>query len=62
VDRAGFDYRLTAGSPAINAGTDPGLVGGVSLVPTYQYRHTARRDKRTTAGGTIDVGAYEYAP
>jgi hypothetical protein len=61
VDRAGFDYRLTAGSPAVNAGTDPGLAGAFSLMPVFQYQNPAQRDARATVG-TIDVGAYEYAP
>ena len=61
VDRAGFDYRLTAGSPAVNAGTDPGLAGSFSLMPVFQYKNSAQRDVRTSVG-TIDVGAYEYAP
>lgn len=61
VDRAGFDYRLAAGSPAINAGTDPGVVGTFSLLPTYQYKNPAQRDARASVG-TIDIGAYEYAP
>ena len=61
VDRAGFDYRLTAGSPAVNAGTDPGLAGSFSLTPVFQYRNPAQREARAVVG-TIDVGAYEYAP
>ena len=61
VDRAGFDYRLAAGSPAIDAGTDPGLAGTFSLTPMFQYRNPAQREARNTAG-PIDVGAYEYVP
>jgi hypothetical protein len=59
VNRATFDYRLTAGSPAINMGTDPGIGAGVSLVPISQYLHPANRQDRPIAG-TIDIGAYEF--
>jgi hypothetical protein len=59
VDSANFDYRLAAGSPAINAGSDPGTGAGVSLVPTSQYLHPASRQDRPSVG-TIDIGAYEF--
>ncbi|MGC2518197.1 MAG: hypothetical protein WA373_03710 [Burkholderiales bacterium] len=59
VDRANFDYRLTSTSPAINAGTDPGSVGSVSLTPTSQYLHPINRQDRPV-NGTIDIGAYEF--
>lgn len=58
VDRANFDYRLAAGSPAIDAGSDPGLGAGISLAPTSHYLHPASRQDRPSAG-TIDIGAYE---
>ena len=61
VDSANFDYRLAAGPPAINAGSDPGTGAGVSLVPTSQYLHPFNREDRPTRNG-IDMGAYEYAP
>jgi len=60
VNAGNFDYRLTSGATAINAGTNPGSVPGVSLIPEFQYVHPARREARTTVG-TIDVGAYEAA-
>ena len=60
IDRTGFDYRLAARSPAINAGTDPGTVNGQSLVPVSQYLHPRRNESRP-AIRTIDVGAYEFA-
>jgi hypothetical protein len=59
VNSAGFDYHVTAGSPAINAGTDPGTVGTVSLRPTSQYVHPISRQDRPV-NGTIDIGAYEF--
>jgi hypothetical protein len=59
ADRAGFDYRLAAGSAAINAGTAPGTGAGVSLAPTSQYVHPINRQDRPI-NGTIDIGAYEF--
>jgi hypothetical protein len=55
-----FDYRLTANASAINAGTNPGSLPGVSLIPDFQYVHPARRESRS-AGAAVDVGAYEAA-
>jgi hypothetical protein len=60
VDQANFDYRLTSGSPARDAGSVPGTVGGVSLVPAFQYVHPARRQARPSSDGRTDVGAYEF--
>jgi hypothetical protein len=61
VNAAGFDYHLTAGSPARNAGTAPGtdVSGTVSLTPTSQYLHPANRQDRPV-DGMIDIGAYEF--
>jgi hypothetical protein len=56
-----FDYRLNSGVAAINAGSNPGSVPGVSLIPDFQYVHPARREVRNTAG-SFDVGAYEAGP
>jgi hypothetical protein len=61
VNEGTFDYRLTATSPAINAGTAPGTAGGVSLAPSYQYVHKAKRQSRAR-DSRIDIGAYEFAP
>jgi hypothetical protein len=60
VDSANFDYHLAAGSPAIDEGSDPGTGAGISLVPTSQYVHPARRQDRPSAGSKIDIGAYEF--
>ena len=54
VDRANYDYRLQTGSPAINAGVDPGSL----LTPLYQYVHPACGEARL-AIGAIDIGAWE---
>ncbi|MBN1671580.1 MAG: right-handed parallel beta-helix repeat-containing protein [Kiritimatiellae bacterium] len=61
ADQAGFDYRLTAGSPAVDAGLEPGSANGVSLAPTLQYVHAAATEARPAAGA-LDIGAYEFAP
>ena len=37
VNASAGNYQLAAGSPAINAGTQPGSANGVSLVPTSEY-------------------------
>lgn len=59
VDPRRFDYRLRAGSPAIDAGIDPGSAHGMSLTPVAQYVERAREVPRV-AVGRLDVGAYEY--
>jgi hypothetical protein len=58
VDRAGFDYRLRAGSPCIDAGGDPGAAGAMALGPMFHYLHPLQSEVRRTMG-TIDIGAYE---
>jgi centrosomal CEP192-like protein len=60
VNSAGYDYHLTSGSAAINAGADPGSNGTFSLSPAFQYMHPACAEGRTLVG-TIDVGAYEFS-
>ena len=59
VSAATYDYHLTAGSPCANAGTDPGMGGGQSLVPLAEYTHPRAGVVRTSVG-TIDIGAYEF--
>ncbi|MCC6474645.1 MAG: right-handed parallel beta-helix repeat-containing protein [Burkholderiales bacterium] len=59
--RDGFDYRLGQGSPAIDAGADPGSAGTMSLRPVMQYVHRAGAERRPF-DGAIDAGAYEFAP
>lgn len=55
VDLAGYDYHLAEGSPAIDAGVDP----GASLVPDLHYLHPAQTEPRPVVG-PLDVGAYEF--
>jgi hypothetical protein len=60
VNAAAYDYHLTAGSPAINTGTSPGLSGtGLALTPDKEYSHIANFVTRT-ASGPIDRGAFEF--
>ncbi len=61
ANRTAYDYRLTALSPAIDAGDDPGLVNGFDLTPTSQYVHKAAGQARPVVG-PLDVGAYEHQP
>lgn len=56
VDRAGLDMRLVAGSPAIDAGVDPGAF----TRPVLEYRHATQLVARQSVGA-FDVGAHEYA-
>lgn len=58
VDRAGFDYHLRAGSPALGKAVDPGSADQFSLVPTSEYEHPLLEVARS---GHADVGAYEAA-
>jgi len=59
VDLNNFDYHLTAASPAINAGTQPGTANDVPLEPLYQYVQPACGEHRVPEG-IIDIGAYEF--
>jgi hypothetical protein len=60
VNQASFDYHLREGSPAIDAGTDPGSANGFSLTPVFDYVHPACGETRSIVGSAIDIGAYEY--
>jgi hypothetical protein len=55
-----FDYHLPAGSPAVDAGVDPGSAAGFDLTPKYQYVHPLGRESRRQTGA-IDIGAYEFS-
>lgn len=56
-DEAVFDYRLNAGSPAIDTGIDPGMANGVPLMPQWEYIHPADSVIRTNSGKP-DIGAF----
>jgi hypothetical protein len=60
VDRAGFDYHLTAASAARDAGEDPGAApSGFDLRPQYEYIRPAGRAPRIR-DRALDAGAYEF--
>jgi hypothetical protein len=59
VDKAKGDYRLTADSPAIDKGKDPGMAGTFGLAPGMQYVHPAASEKRPVKGA-LDAGAFEF--
>ena len=59
VNPSAYDYRLTSGSPAIDAGADPGTGSGMALLPLYEYVHPSCGEVRNTIGA-IDVGAFEF--
>jgi hypothetical protein len=59
VDRAGGDYHLASGSPAIDAGTDPGEGHGFALTPRFEANGQLGRKARPMHD-KIDIGAYEY--
>jgi len=59
VDQAKYDYRLAKGSKAIGAGSDPGTVNGVNLMPVFQYVHPMSMAPRAN-GKAVDIGAYAY--
>ena len=59
VDPGRFDYRLLPGSPAIDAGTDPGKPNGTVLAPAFEYFHPMGGVERTPRGA-IDIGGHEF--
>ncbi|MET0592183.1 MAG: right-handed parallel beta-helix repeat-containing protein [Polyangiaceae bacterium] len=59
VAKGSFDYRLAAGSPCIDTGSDPGTGAGFALLPAKHYVHPANAVDRAIAGA-IDIGAYEF--
>ncbi|MEM9056376.1 MAG: right-handed parallel beta-helix repeat-containing protein, partial [Pseudomonadota bacterium] len=59
ADAALFDFRLLAGSPAIDAAVEPAeLPGGVARA-TREYRHVAAVQPRPPVW-SLDIGAREY--
>jgi hypothetical protein len=60
MDKTNYDYHLASGSPAIDAGVNPGSANGVDLTPMWQYVHPANRQSRSIVGSKIDIGAYEF--
>ena len=60
VNAAAYDYRLKAGSPAIDKAIAPGSAFGVDMTPKFEYVHPLQNVARTPAGAAIDRGAYEF--
>lgn len=56
-----YDYHLLSSSPALNAGSDPGMAGTIDLQPFFEYLHPLQTVPRPLAG-IPDAGAYEYDP
>jgi len=56
ADPAGGDYRLTAGSPCIDAGSNEAAVG----VPTDLDGNLRLWDGDDVPGAVVDMGAYEF--
>ena len=59
VNPAHYDYRLRAGSPAIDAGSAPGAANAFSLTPTYEYLQPSCGRHRNTIQA-VDIGALEF--
>lgn len=59
LGRSTYDYRLAAGSAAIDAAADPGSADGQALLPVVQYVHPLADEARSTTGTAPDIGAYE---
>ena len=60
VNAAGGNYRLIAGSTAIDGGVNPGVAGTYNLAPQWEYVEPAGKVARVQSGATIDAGAYEF--
>jgi hypothetical protein len=59
VNPSAFDYRLKAGSAAIDHGVEPGIAYGLALRPVFQYVHKAQKRTRSSSA-LLDLGAFEY--
>ena len=69
VDAANNDFRLVAGSPAIDAGLDPnsttfGRLANSSIIASVRQALLTDLQgiARPTPGTTVDIGAYEFVP
>ncbi|NOY84560.1 MAG: right-handed parallel beta-helix repeat-containing protein [Nitrospirae bacterium] len=59
VDTNNYDYRLIAGSPAIDTGVQIATVGTLNLSPVWEYVHRANRKERILQN-ILDIGAHEF--
>jgi hypothetical protein len=60
VDAAGYDFRLQANSPAVDAGRPVSDVNGVSLTAVSGFVTPHCRVERSVVGNSIDAGADEF--
>jgi hypothetical protein len=60
VNQGAYDYHLANGSPATDAGIDPGSAHGYALTRTLQYVYDLQTTTRTVIG-QLDAGALEGA-
>lgn len=59
IDGSEGDYTLADDSPAIDAGSDPGAAGDLSLWPAWEYTGADDGEARPVVGA-LDLGAYEW--
>ena len=60
LDFTNQNYRLVAGSPAIDKGVNPGTANGFNLLPSFQYLDPLDKQSRPIVGSALDYGAYEF--
>lgn len=60
ADAAGYDYRLTAMSPAVSSARPAGTAGVFSLNPTEEYVHPAGKTTIQPVGAVFSAGAYQF--
>jgi len=60
LDYTNQNYRLVAGSPAIDKSVDPGPANGVNLLPAFQYLDHLDKQSRPVVGSALDYGACEF--
>ncbi|HET6225039.1 MAG TPA: T9SS type A sorting domain-containing protein [Bacteroidia bacterium] len=61
VNASNYDYQLLANARVIGKGSNPGTAGSYPLTAVSEYVHNSNKRNRPV-NGTIDIGAYEYAP
>lgn len=59
IDRAGYNFHLSAQSPARNKAGNPGTYSGVDLRPVKEYVHPTQSQQRFD-DGKLDIGAFEF--
>ena len=59
ISASNYNYGLLATSPAINRGTDIGIVDNIPLTPSREYKHPKSFIEKKFQD-SIDCGAHEY--